>query len=492
MDNPDSIYFIIAFVILLSYFSLSKILKRVKPARGFNTKIKKMPNHQIIDKNIKDALDLPFNDSTLDKLTSYFFNAAHHYSNDTGSLINYPGSAGTRGSKVEGLEGFARVSTMLACWVSATNNKPLKIQNGKLIDIKTYLVEGIKNGTNPKSKGYWGEFKKNDQRIVESADIAISLYLLIESHELNDQDLICVISWLKQINKIESYEGNWLLFRIVVNLVLVKLDNKDKMVHSNSAQESWQKFKKYHVGRGWFTDGQDGYIDYYNVWQMQYMLFWITKIDSEFDNLFIMQCLENFSEDYKYFISPKGVPIFGRSCCYRYAAAVPFLCKALVSGNTGDLKFAHKANQAIWQYYTQNNGLNNGCMTQGYFEEDVDLLENYSGRASSLWGLRSLSLSLLAFHNQDVISDDVKLPVEENDFHRYLPHIGFILDGRQETGEILITIEKNIANKESRFRKRSWLIKTLEKVFSRPLRVENFEAKYKNPRYSNLFLFYRK
>jgi hypothetical protein len=275
-------------------------------------------------------------------------------------------------------------------------------------------------------------------------------------------------------------------------LVLAKLDKKNKVVYSVFAKESWQKFKKYHVGKGWFTDGEGGYIDYYNVWQMQYMLFWITRIDSEFDNCFIKQCLKDFSEDYKYFISPKGVPIFGRSCCYRYAAAVPFLCKTLVTGNIVDLKFSHKANQVIWQYYTQHNGLKNGCMTQGYLEENIDLLENYSGRASSLWGLRSLSLCLLAFHNQNITSTNIKLPIEENDFHTRLPHIGFTLDGRQETGEILITIVNNIANKESKFRKRSSLIKILEKVFSRPLRVENFKAKYKNPRYSNLFLFFKK
>jgi hypothetical protein len=488
----ETIYIIIAALLFFLYFSITVMFNRIRPAKGFNTEIQKMPNHQLTDKNVKSLTQLSFNDHSFEALTGYFFNAAYYYSNDTRSLINYPGSAGTRGRLVEGLEGFARISTMLASWISVSNNKPLKEQNGKLIDVKKYLVEGIANGTDPKSKGYWGEFEKNDQRIVESADVAISLYLLMKSYELNKQESYNAARWLKQINEVQSYEGNWLLFRVIVNLVLVKLDKKNELMYLSFAQKSWYKFKDYHVGNGWFTDGKFGYIDYYNVWQMQYMLLWIFKIDNTFDNIFIKNCLDDFSKDYRYFISPKGVPIFGRSCCYRYAAAVPFICKALATKNIFDLKFAHRANQAIWGYYSEHDGLNNGCMTQGYLEEDVDLLENYSGRASSLWGLRSLSLSLLAFHGSSISSEDVKLPIEENNFHRNLPHIGFSIEGRRKTGEILITIDKNIANEYSLFRRRFWFIKILERLLSRPLRVENFEAKYKNPTYSNLFLFFKK
>lgn len=486
----------VALFILLIFFAATIgamlfFLNKVKPAKGFNQKIKSIPNYKCLDLDLKEKIDLnPWDDKLQEELITYFYKSGRYYSNSSLSSILFPGSAGTRGRLVEGLEGFARLSTPLACWVLKSNNKPLKTLDGANSDVNEFLIQGLNNGMNPYSRGFWGGFEPNDQRIVEAADIAITTFLLAKYQELNPKLLLNTIAWLKHINHVRSYEGNWLLFRVVVNLVLAILDDTKAAEYEEYASLAWLKFKKYHVGNGWFTDGIAGNIDYYNVWQMQYMLYWISTINDEFDNVFINDCLVKFSADYQYFISPKGVPIFGRSCCYKFAAAVPFLCKALSSNDKSDLAQAHKANQLIWRFYSKQDGLKNGNMTQGYFGDDVDLLENYSGRASALWGLRSLSLSLMAFYGTAIESDHICFPIEKEDFSLSLKHIGFTLKGKKETGEIIVFIHKNSQNSFSTFKRRSRLIKLAEKLLSRPIRVENFEAKYKNPSYSNLYYFF--
>jgi hypothetical protein len=493
MSNPIAIFVLLfIFLVCISIACGVAFKKFIKPASGFNKIISLLPHTNEIDADIKKTVTQPFNDFVYEKLTTYFCEGVWFYKNKYSSLIVYPGHSGTRGLTVEGLEGFARTSTLLACWIKATDNKSILLMNKHEANNLDHLLLGLKNGTNPNSSGYWGDFTDNDQRIVEAADIAITLFELSCYRQLNDNLIKSVCTWLQQVNSVNSYEGNWLLFRIVINLVLrhILAENKDK--HLDQASHSWKTFSAYHVKNGWFTDGTQGKIDYYNVWQMQYMLFWITRIAADFNNDFIKECLVKFSDDYQYFMSKKGVPIYGRSCSYRFAASVPFLCKALTTCKSEDLRFAHKANENIWRFYASKNGLQSGNMTQGYFAQDVDLLENYSGRASSLWGLRSLSLSLLAFYDKPIDSSDVKMPVELGDFEVNFKSININVKGYSKTGEVVVSLNQNKDNKLSIFNKRSLSVRILEKILHRPLRIENFEAKYNNPQYSNLTLFFNR
>ncbi len=130
-------------------------------------------------------------------------------------------------------------------------------------------------------------------------------------------------------------------------------------------------------------------------------------------------------------------------------------------------------------------------MTQGYFDENVDLLENYSGRASSLWGLRSLSLAiLLDDETVEELAMDSQFPIDKGDYNIELKHIGFSITGAKEKQEIIVFIAANKQNGQHPFYYRSWVRKVMERIVHRPLRIENFDAKYCNPSYSNQKLFY--
>lgn len=48
---------------------------------------------------------------------------------------------------------------------------------GKDYDIWDNYLEGIRNGTNPKHDEYWGDTEDFDQRMVEMAEIALTLIL---------------------------------------------------------------------------------------------------------------------------------------------------------------------------------------------------------------------------------------------------------------------------------------------------------------------------
>ena len=73
---------------------------------------------------------------------------------------------------------FAESLPMISAWIYS--GRPSVIQNfdGQQIDLLKVAKEGLLAGTNPKSKGFWGYICDYDQRIVEAADIALSVWLL--------------------------------------------------------------------------------------------------------------------------------------------------------------------------------------------------------------------------------------------------------------------------------------------------------------------------
>ncbi len=346
----------LSLIITFLFVVIFSFVKLIKPASGFNEKISVPASLIRLDDEILKIVLVSFNTKTRLNLVKYFCEGIYAFRNSTFTSVFYPGVSGTRGAIVEGLEGFARTSTMLACWIKKNENV-LHLSNDRNIDLKEHLLIGLHNGTDKTQSSYWGDFNHYDQRVVESADIAITVFLLSDQIKIDTSTKNQIANWLKQINEVSIYGGNWYLFKIVVNLVLSILDAGNKTTYLKLANESWAIFKTYHLGSGWFSDGEQGKVDYYNVWQMQYMLYWIRTIDGEFDNKFICKCICEFSKDYKYFISDEGVPMFGRSSSYRYAASVPFLCKALTTKKREDLILAHSANKKIWQFYTAKVGL---------------------------------------------------------------------------------------------------------------------------------------
>lgn len=430
------------------------------------------------------------------KIFEFFVLGIDSYSSRQSANVIYPGVSGSRGSRVEGLEGFARTSTLLSAWLHGGRARNVELANKRIFDIKSHLIRGLLSGTSVSSDEYWGDINDFDQRIVESADIAITVWLLRDTitSDLTLSQRIQIFSWLDQINDKKTYGGNWLLFRIVVNSVLFELGYSNKLKQIN---EDYNAFKSFHVGNGWFSDGKQGAIDYYNAWQMQYMLFWISTINKNLDAIFLSKALSQFSDIFQYFIGPEGIPIFGRSCCYRLAVATPLVIMAYKNPT----KWARKARRALdltWSYFIRHSSLIDGRITQGFYEDDVDLLENYSGRASPLWSLRSLVIAFFLKADHDFWTKNPKaLPIEEQSYKFDLHDIGMVIEGNKTSKEIIIHIKNNYTQtsnsiKKNQFRRMSVFRIFLEGILKRPLRIENFGAKYKKKSYSSKYLFFQK
>jgi hypothetical protein len=408
-------------------------------------------------------------------LFEYFSQGFVDHVSSNGSQVRFAGARSVNGRAVDALDGFARTGSLLAAWVYSKREGHARWAQ--------ILRKGILSGVDPRSAGYWGEVGA-DQRIVEATDIARIVWLTRAEiwDQLGPEQRKMISNWLLRAATRRTPPDNWMLFPVVMSEVLIHL-NADVPAAEllAKARAQFTDYKRYYLDYGWFTDPPNG-VDYYNTWGIPYDLFWIHWVDPTFEPDFIVTALHQSAELTQHLISPQGIPIMGRSICYRTAIPVPLLAANLIGTEHYSSGRALRGLNVVWRYFVAHDSLRGGALTQGYFGADLRWLDKYSGAGSCHWGLRSLVLAFLHPANDPFWNAvEEPLPVEVADYRLDLPRLGWIVEGRQQTGEITLTLPKNpvdIVEAEPY----SWIRDVLSR---RPHRPSNHEIKYESRHYSS-------
>jgi hypothetical protein len=400
-----------------------------------------------------------------------------HVSSD-GSRVRFAGARSVNGRAVDDLDGFARTGSLLAAWVYSQREGHARWAQ--------MLRKGLLSGVDPHSSGYWGEVGE-DQRIVEATDIARIVWLTRAEiwDQLDAGQRKMISHWLLRAATQRTPRDNWMLFPVVISEVLLHL-NADVPAAEllAKARAQFTDYKRYYLDYGWFTDPPNG-VDFYNTWGIPYDLFWIHWVDPGFDPDFIVAALHQSAELTQHLISPQGIPIMGRSICYRTAIPVPLLAANLLGAEHYSSGRAVHGMDVVWRYFVAHDSLRGGALTQGYFGADLRWLDKYSGASSCHWGLRSLVLAFLHPVGDPFWNAAAEpLPVEVADYRLDLPRLGWIVEGRQESGEITITIPKNPVDVVEAD-PYSWIRQAQDAFSRRPHRPSNHEIKYESRHYSS-------
>lgn len=428
---------------------------------------------------LKDFLDdLPSAGSrAYHHLLRYFVAGFVTYRSPMGAYADYVGMASYNGPLMDCLEGFSRIAPLIAAWLSGGRPRQIDL-DGKREDLLALLRTGLVNGTDPASTEYWGPITHWSQSIVEAADLALVLWLTRDSlwTELDPSEHRRITDWLNQVNHKHIPDNNWHLFIVQVNAVMAALDKsydaEEMMIH-------YRRAKSFYRGGGWFRDGErEGTpgFDYYNAWGFHYHLQWIRRILPDLDAEFIDEAFREFVRDYRFLIGPEGFPIMGRSACYRMGVSAPLIQAQDLHSDLVPPGMARRALDTIWSYFIRNGALQNGNVTQGYFESDPRLLENYSGPASCLWSLRSL-IPAFALPDNHPFWQAAHEPlfVERGDFQLTLSTPGWSVNGNQATCNITL----HTGRKDNPvLAQQGWLARLGELFTCRPRRPYNIPAKY--------------
>jgi len=350
-----------------------------------------------------------------DELVAYFWAAQRHYAVRGGTLAYYPGYPSIYGARNDAIEGVSRLMPVWAAYVTSPGAEP-----GLAAQMRAHMRLTLSRAFDPASPDYWGQIGDRSTLICEAADVALALWLLRGDlwAELASSTQQRLLAWLRQGVGRATADNNWHLFVVLIDAVLTELDPR----HRFSSAARLARICEFARSDGCFVDGPKGEVDFYNAWGFHYPLFWLRQMPATAQLAsFGAAALRAFCDWYQCLFTPTGLPLFGRSLCYRFAASAPLLACALEAPEALAPGIAKRAYLLNWQYFIAEGGLAAGRPTQGVFRDDLRWLDAYSGPASSLWGTRSLVSFLYAKRTLDWSAiPAARLPAEAATVDRWI------------------------------------------------------------------------
>lgn len=350
---------------------------------------RRRPAWTVEDDAVRGALEAAGDDAGAMSraLLGYFWRGQCHYRDAHGTLADYPGWPSIYGARNDAIEGVTR---LLPLWAAALCS-PL-CGEADTRGMAEALQRAFVHGCDPQHLGFWGEIGERSTLICEAADVALALWLARETvwPRLSDAQQRRLLGWLAQALGRQTADNNWHLFVVLIDAVLAALDPAHRFGSSARLERIWSFAR----ADGCFSDGPAGQVDFYNAWGFHYLLFWLQRIAPSLLGERGIAALRDFCRWYRYLFTRQGLPLFGRSLCYRYAAPGPLLSCALLAPDVVSPGEALSAYLHCWRFFGSEGGLRAGRPSQGVFGEDLRWLDPYSGPASAFWGTRSLVLLL--------------------------------------------------------------------------------------------------
>jgi hypothetical protein len=175
------------------------------------------------------------------------------YQSSGGARIKLPLATGTHFDEIAAqLEGFAR-----PLWAIAALVQGGCLTREETEELVQPYARGLANGTDPSHAEYWGLVVERDQRMVEMEIISFALLtapdVFFYSQPSKSQRFIR--EWLKAINGKDFPTTNWLWFRVMTNVALVKVCGVPLEDVKEFIDEDLDLMEQFYLGRGWAADG---------------------------------------------------------------------------------------------------------------------------------------------------------------------------------------------------------------------------------------------
>ncbi len=332
------------------------------------------------------------------------------------SFLNISQTGVHYGSRVAGMEGFARILWGLGPLFSCASSYQDEQIRNEAAEWKEIVMHGISAGTNPEHEEYWGEITDFDQRIVEAAAIVVMFALNQDMwNEFPDSVKRNIYHWLNQMNNCEMPKNNWRFFRILTNMIfrLLNLPYSEERVN-----EDKELIESSYVGNGWYMDGGKDKMDYYIAFAFhfygQIYASFMEELDPEWCRI-LKERREVFCGDFIYLFANDGTSIpFGRSLTYRFAQVSFFSAYAFLGGGSldyGVIKNLICGNLKNW--FDSPITDHAGILTVGYDYPNLIMSEHYNGGGSPYWALKAFLLLALPEDHEFWKAKPVSFPFEK-------------------------------------------------------------------------------
>lgn len=265
------------------------------------------------------------------------------------------------------------------------------------------IREGLRNGTDPEHAEYWGAGGDYDQVHVERPAIALAIALVPEAvwEPLRPEERDRLADWLAHVNEVDLHPNNWLYFRVLTNLGLREVGVE---IDEDGMAADLDRLEGYYRADGWYTDGPDGPMDYYNPWAMHFYGLLYGALAGGRDPARAERFrdrAERFAEDFAAWFRPDGAALpYGRSLTYRFAQASFWGALAFADLPALDWSVIRGLWQRNVQWWAERSIFSNdGGLTVGYAYPNIGVMEPYNSPSAPYWAMKAfLPLALDSDH----------------------------------------------------------------------------------------------
>ena len=287
------------------------------------------------------------------------------------------------------LEALGRTVVGIAPWLElGPDNTPEGELRAKYIDL---TCKAIKNGFDPNSPDYLN-FTVRRQPLVDAAFLCQGMLRAPKQiwGNLDEQTKKNFVTEMNNIRKIKPLESNWLLFAATVEAAMLEFTGE---WNPAPVEYALMRFKEWYKGDGWYADGPELHMDYYNSYVIHPMLYDVLAVmqrhgkgETEFFEA-EKKRLRRYAQQLELLISPDGAyPVVGRSIAYRFGSMQVLAQSALLEDlpstlTNGSVRAALTA--VINRHLAvEGNFDEKGWLTLGFAGHQVSCAETYISTGS--------------------------------------------------------------------------------------------------------------
>ncbi|MFE6736504.1 DUF2264 domain-containing protein [Microbacterium sp. NPDC057741] len=272
-----------------------------------------------------------------------------------------------------------------------------------------FYAQALVDGTDPEHPSRWPlgvtcrtPLTGITNSIVEGANLAFGLYTAGDRFwsRLDARQQRQVIAWLRHHAQREVWQNNWQLFPAMAEAFIRHVDGDASGLRN---ERNVARVEGWYLGDGWYTDGPEHAIDYYNAWAIHpYLWAWYRMTDrtETFEGRRHLERLAAFVDGMPSFVASDGALLhFGRSLTYRTAALAPLWCAEISGVSPLSPARTREVATSVLEGFVQHGVGADGQLSLGWYDEYLPAMQDYSGFGSPyLAGIGFLGLSLDAGH----------------------------------------------------------------------------------------------
>lgn len=312
-----------------------------------------------------------------------------------------------RNSNVAYMEAFGRLMAGIAPWLALPDDDTPEGKKRK--QLREWALLSYANAVNPDSPDYLLWIGAN-QVLVDAAFIAHSFIRAPETlwEPLDEITQQRYIERFRRLRTIRPAYNNWLLFRCMIEAFFISIGEEfDAYVIDTAIR----KMNEWYVGDGWYSDGPDFALDYYNSFVIHPMLVEIIEVlDSNrvfspvgFD--LALRRMQRHNQQLERLIAPDAsFPPIGRSLTYRMAAFQSLALSAWKYGLPATMTNGQVRNALTSvmrrMFSAEGNFCEKGFLRLGFVGHQPELADPYTNNGSVyLTSVVFLPLGLPADHD---------------------------------------------------------------------------------------------